>query len=432
MTTLAEAVGGSRRVIGGPFGSKLTTRDYVDTGVPVIRGGNMEHHGRWIGGEFAFVTEEKVERDLKTNLAFPGDIIVTQRGTLGQVSMVPDGLGHGRFVISQSQMAVSVDPKRAHPAYVYYYLRSPTFAEYSHHRTIQTGVPHINLGILRDAVTNFPSLSEQREIAATLGALDDKIEVNRRMAATLEEMARALYRSWFVDFDPVTARAQGRAPAHMGKTTAALFPDRFGDDGLPEGWEIGTLGDIARNRRDQVQPSAIDSETPYVGLEHMPRRSIAIGDWGVAGDVGSAKSRVGEGSLLFGKLRPYFHKVGLAPVDGICSTDILVVEPVEAVWSGLVLYVISSDAFVEHANATSSGTRMPRANWGDMARYEFAVPDRQIARAFGDLVTPMQERIVQSIHENRTLAALRDALLPKLMSGELRVREAEAQVAEAV
>jgi type I restriction enzyme S subunit len=288
----------------------------------------------------------------------------------------------------------------------------------------------LNMTTIRALPVPLLSLEDQEVIAATLGALDDKIEVNRQMAATLEEMARALYRSWFVDFDPVKARAEGRAPAHMDPATAALFPARFTDDGLPEGWAMGTLGDIARNRREQVQPAAIDPETPYVGLEHMPRRSIAIGDWGTAGDVGSAKSRVTEGSFLFGKLRPYFHKVGLAPVDGICSTDILVIEAGDPVWSALVLSVISSEPFVEHANATSSGTRMPRANWGDMARFAVCVPDRRVAGAFRDIVAPMHARIVQTMYENRSLAALRDTLLPKLMSGELCVREAEAQVEE--
>ena len=351
----------------------------------------------------------------------PDTLAISKSGTIGRLGILKDRMCGNRAVINIRPRQEVCDPR-----FLFYTLlenRGEIIA-----RAEGSVQKNLYVSALSSIAVPWRPLEEQREIAATLGALDDKIEVNRRMAATLEEMARALYRSWFVDFDPVHAKAQGRAPAHMDPATAALFPDRFGDDGLPEGWETGTLGDIARNRRDQVQPAAIDPETPYVGLEHMPRRSIAIGDWGKAGEVGSAKSRVSEGSFLFGKLRPYFHKVGLAPVDGICSTDILVVEPMESVWSGLVLSVISSSAFVEHANATSSGTRMPRANWGDMARYEIVMPDRKIADAFRDKVAPMHARIVQSIHENRTLAALRDALLPKLMSGELRVREAEAQV----
>lgn len=275
-----------------------------------------------------------------------------------------------------------------------------------------------------------PTVPEQREIASILGALDDKIELNRRMSATLEDMARSLYRSWFVDFDPVHAKMEGRQPAFMDEATAALFPDRFGDDGLPEGWTHGCLGDVAANPRTGVKPDQIDPSTPYIGLEHMPKRCITLGDWGSAGDIGSQKSAMSKGDFLFGKLRPYFHKVGISPVDGICSTDIIVVRPATPAWGAFVLSVISSDEFVEHSNAGSSGTRMPRTNWKDMARYETVIPSEEVATAFEAILAPARARIIEGVHEAKTLASLRDSLLPKLMSGELRVGDARNHIEE--
>jgi type I restriction enzyme S subunit len=280
----------------------------------------------------------------------------------------------------------------------------------------------------REAYICVPSLEEQREISTILGALDDKIELNRRMNATLEEMARALFRAWFVDFDPVHARAAGEAPAHLPPETAALFPDSFGEDGLPEGWRMGILGEVATSPRRGVKPADIDPTTPYIGLEHMPRRSVALDSWEGASKVGSQKSAMRRGEFLFGKLRPYFHKAGIVPVDGICSTDIVVVAPKKLEWAAFVLSVISSDEFVEHTNGSSSGTRMPRTSWKDMAAFSVAMPQRQAALAFEERCRPMRERILANIHESRTLADLRDALLPRLMSGELRVRDAEAMV----
>jgi type I restriction enzyme S subunit len=161
----------------------------------------------------------------------------------------------------------------------------------------------------------------------------------------------------------------------------------------------------------------------------MPRRCIALSEWGEAGDVGSAKSEMRIGEFLFGKLRPYFHKVGIVPVDGICSTDIVVVRPKSQPWAGFTLCVISSDPFVEHTDASSAGTKMPRTSWGDMARFEIALPPAVLPAAFDDIAGPWRGVIVANIHQSRTLAALRDALLPKLMSGELRVRDAERAVA---
>ncbi|HWQ39348.1 MAG TPA: restriction endonuclease subunit S, partial [Burkholderiales bacterium] len=296
-----------------------------------------------------------------------------------------------------------------------------------------SGQPLLNQDILNRIPTAVPEPAEQRAIAHILGTLDDKIELNRRMSETLEAMARALFKAWFVDFEPVRAKTEGRwrrgeslpgLPAHLYD----LFPDRLVNSELgeiPEGWGVGTLGDVADHPRRGVQPNSIEPDTPYIALEHMPKRCIALYDWGVADGLESNKFEFKKGEILFGKLRPYFHKVGVAPVDGVCSTDIVVVAPKSAVWRGFVLGHVSSVAFVEHTNAGSTGTKMPRTSWAEMARYTIALPPQAVARAFTERLQPSIDRIIAGIHESRTLAALRGALLPKLISGELRVKDAE-------
>lgn len=321
------------------------------------------------------------------------------------------------------------DRTKCDPRYFLYQYISPDYQRFLASRTVHGAT--VDRLLLKDFPFfefPLPPLAEQHEIASILGALDDKIELNRRMATTLEEMARALYRSWFVDFDPVKAKAEGLAPAFMDEATAALFPDRFGDDGLPEGWRRGRLSDVAINPRTGVKPEQIDPSTPYIGLEHMPRRSIRLGDWGTAEDVGSQKSAMRRGDFLFGKLRPYFHKAGISPVDGICSTDIIVVRPKGAEWASYVLSMISSDDFVEHTNAGSSGTRMPRTSWGEMGRYEVVIPPVPVVAAFEAALNSMRDRIVAGVHEARTLAELRNALLPKLTSGEIQVGTIKNQI----
>ncbi|WP_394415212.1 restriction endonuclease subunit S [Sulfitobacter sp. 1A12126] len=350
----------------------------------------------------------------------PGVIIGRSGASIGRISYVDED-----YWPLNTCMYVT-DFKGNDPRFVYSFLSTLNLSGHNS----GSAQPSLNRNYIYPIQIDVPNPPEQREIAAILGALDDKIEVNRKASATLDEMARALYRSWFVDFDPVHARAQGRPPAHMPPETAALFPDSFGDNGLPEGWIFGTLAGVASQSRQSVKPDQISPETPYIGLEHMPRKSIALPDWGTAADIGSQKSSIAAGEFLFGKLRPYFHKVGIAPVDGICSTDIIVIRPNALDWAGFVLSVISSDEFVEHTNAGSSGTRMPRTNWSDMAAYGMPLPSDTVAAAFEMIVRPWRERIVSGIHENRTLAALRDSLLPKLMSGEIRVGDARSQVEE--
>jgi type I restriction enzyme, S subunit len=291
---------------------------------------------------------------------------------------------------------------------------------------IQTGVPHTNLTILRNTPIILPPLEEQRAIAHILGSLDDKIEANRRMNATLEATARALFKSWFVDFDPVHANANGADPIGMDAATAALFPDRFEDSELgpiPAGWECGTLGDIADNPRRSVLPEEVPADTLYVGLEHIPQQSLALPAWGTVDDINSNKYQFEEGEILFGKLRPYFHKVVFAPISGICSTDILVITPNESVFHSLALLHLSSTPVIEYATRVSTGTRMPRANWKNLAQYPVVVPPCELLEIFNAIVFPMLIQIRENVHQSRTLAETRDALLPKLVSGEIRVGE---------
>ena len=165
-------------LVGGPFGSDLVSKDYVVQGVPVIRGTNMGH-GRWVAGEFAYVTFEKAE-SLVSNCAHPGDLLFTQRGTLGQVALVPKK-GYDRYLISQSQMKLTVDPTKADTEFLYYVFTSAEQQAYIRQNAIQTGVPHTNLGILRNTPLSLPSLSKQKAIAHILGTLDDKIENNRAL-----------------------------------------------------------------------------------------------------------------------------------------------------------------------------------------------------------------------------------------------------------
>jgi type I restriction enzyme S subunit len=318
--------------------------------------------------------------------------------------------------------------------FFYYLLRylRPNFVGIARNKQT-TGLGHVTKRDLENIEAAYPELPEQRAIAHILGTLDDKIELNRRMNETLEAITRALFKSWFVDFEPVRAKMEGRwrkgeslpgLPARFWD----LFPERLVQSELgeiPEGWEVGTLGDVADHSRHSIQPDNIEPGTPYIALEHIPKRCIALSEWSTADGLESTKFVFKRGEILFGKLRPYFHKVGVAPVDGVCSTDIVVVSPESHDWFGFVLGHISSSQFIEYTNAGSTGTKMPRTSWNDMARYGLTLPPEPTAQALNALVQPLIERMAASVHESRGLAALRDALLPKLISGEIRVTDTE-------
>ncbi|NGZ08179.1 MAG: restriction endonuclease subunit S [Nitrospira sp. LK70] len=412
-----------RAIAIGPFGSRMKADAYVAKGVPVVRGNNISDTRVFVD-DFVFVSDETAD-ELRSCNVFAGDLVFPHRGSIGQVGIIPDD-GTPRYMLSTSLMKLTCNRELVDPQFIFYFFRSAAGRHSLLEHASTVGTPGIGqpLTSLRSIRVPIPPIDEQHVIAHILGTLDDKIELNRRMNETLEAMARALFKSWFIDCDPVRAKAEGRDPG-LPKPIADLFPSRLVDSDLgeiPEGWEVGKLGDIAEHPRRGVQPNSIAPDTAYIALEHMPRRCIALSDWGTADGLGSNKFEFHRGELLFGKLRPYFHKVGVAPLDGVCSTDIVVVAPHAQEWFGFTLGHVSSDAFVEHTNAGSTGTKMPRTSWSDMARYTVVIPPQNVAKAFTSQIRPVVDQIIASIHESRTLAALRDTLLPKLISGELRVK----------
>lgn len=364
-------------------------------------------------------------------MLFPGDIYASLKGAtkdgkmIGSVARVPPSVPTGRLTQDTVKL-VFRDRDPVAETYLYWVLRAPQYRDYCAGHAMGSAVVALSR---RDFLSySVPPLTPLREmVTVLLDSIEERIELNRSMSETLEAMVRALFKSWFVDFEPVRAKAEGRDPG-LPRPLADLFPDSVEDSELgeiPSGWTVRTLGSVAEHQRRGIQADEIEPSTPYFALEHMPKRSVALSDWGVADGIESNKFEFKRGEILFGKLRPYFHKVGVAPTDGVCSTDIVVVVPRAPEWFGYVLATVSSDTFVAHTNAGSTGTKMPRTSWGEMSRYPVVLPTADIAGLFTAQVRTTIDRVIESIHESRTLVALRDALLPKLVSGELRVNDAE-------
>jgi len=304
---------------------------------------------------------------------------------------------------------------RIDKVFLFYLLKylKPNFAEIARNKQT-TGLGHVTINDLKNLEVRIPIQSTQQAIANCLSLFDSKINLNHQMNKTLEAIGQAVLKRWFVDFE--FPNENGKPYKSSG---GKMMDSALGE--IPEGWTIGCFGDIAYNLRNVVSPGSVESETPYIGLEHMPRKSIALGDWGYAKDVDSNKFSFSQGNILFGKLRPYFHKVGVAPVDGVCSTDILVIGTRQPEAYGLVLFHASSAEVVNYADMTSTGTKMPRANWNDLSQYKITIPPREIMETFTNIISPMVMMIIGNIHHSRTLGSMRDSLLPKLMLGRIRV-----------
>ena len=319
----------------------------------------------------------------------------------------------GRCAIWKEQCSSMMIQKALHrirphdclrPEFLYYFLFYK--ARTGHLSSLFTGstIKHLPREKLALVEVPVPPLSTQDQIASVLSAYDDLIENNRRRIQLLEQAARLLYKEWFVHL---------RFPGH--EHTQII-------NGVPEGWERKVLGDLCLEVRETVSPSVLEANTPYIGLEHMPRRSITLCEWGLAAQVTSTKHRFHEGDILFGKIRPYFHKVGKALIDGVASSDAIIIRPTSPHLLALVLMVTSSDAFVAvTAQQMKEGSKMPRADWKQMQLYPVPLPPNGFLRAFNDLIDPILKQLKTLAFANKRLGAARDLLLPKLMNGEVAV-----------
>jgi restriction endonuclease S subunit len=203
----------AKRTATGPFGSAIGAKHFRDAGVPLIRGSNLSQDvsTRLSDDDFVFVSEQKA-REFSRSEVRRGDLVFTCWGTIDQVGLLDHRAKHERYIVSNKQMLLTPDSSQADSLFLYYVFASPEIRAEIINQGIGSSVPGFNLGQLRSFELTLPPLPEQRTIASVLGALDDKIELNRRMNATLEAMARALFQNWFVDFDPVRAKLDGRAP----------------------------------------------------------------------------------------------------------------------------------------------------------------------------------------------------------------------------
>ena len=277
---------------------------------------------------------------------------------------------------------------------------------------------------------DVPPLSEQRAIAATLGALDDKIELNRRMCETLESMARALFRDWFVDFGPTRAKMAGTAP-YLAADLWSLFPDRLNEEGKPEGWEVLGLGDVAKNHSETMDLKK-RQKVIFVNTGDVSQGIFLHSNYSDAkGLPGQAKKKIEVGDILYSEIRPKNRRyafVNFDAPDHLVSTKFMVLRTISAVSPIHLYFLVSSSEAVEEFNTVAesrSGT-FPQITFDSIKHFPVTLANDEIMKAFSEILESIFKLRWESERENEALAETRDLLLPRLMSGELRVADAES------
>ena len=432
----------------GPFGSAISSKYFLDSGVPVIRGSNLsaDVSTRLIDDGLVFVSPEKAG-EFQRSLVNRGDLVFTCWGTINQVGLIDSRSKFDSYIISNKQMKLSVDPAKADQRFIYYVFSGPDKQAEILDNGIGSSVPGFNLGQLKRHEVLLPPLPEQKHIADCLETLDDRITLLRDTNATLETIAQALFKSWFVDFDPVRAKMEGRTPEGMDETTAALFPDGFETSELgevPRGWRESTLGELIELTKgcsykgDGLSEAegaymfnlgcfnahrvfASEKVKRYTG-EYKPRHSVQAGDLIIANtDMTQARDILG---------RPAFVPIGFDP--GFISHHVYKVtvrpewqEKARAIRS-LLFFALQESAFRERAIGFATGTTVLALPATAVLGSPALIPTADLLDVFDGAVQPIFEAI--SINEQRvtTLAETRDTLLPRLISGQLRLPKAQA------
>lgn len=371
----------------GPFGSQLHAADYVDVGIPSIMPTNIGSRLEVRTDSIACIKEADAKR-LEKYLIKENDIVYSRRGDVEKCAFITSK--QSGWLCGTGCLRVRIILPELFPKFCAYYLSTDDIKGWVSGNAVGTTMPNLNSSILKRLPLTLPPLSEQKVIAAVLSSLDDKIDLLHRQNATLEAMAETFFRQWFV----VEADTS----------------------------EMTTLSEFSINIKKNAKVEDLSRYNHYVGLEHIPKECITLSSWGTPDELESNKSIFSEKDILFGKLRSYFHKVVFAPMDGVCSTDILVIRPKKKEWFAFCLFWFFNKGVVEHSDLGSGGTRMPRTNWEILSKYEIPKPDYARIEQFNEIVSPAIQKITFNVTQIRTLEKLRDTLLPKLVSGEVRLK----------
>jgi len=395
-TTLGQV---STSIQTGPFGSQLHQSDYSEHGTPVVMPKDLSG-GRISTTSIARVSNSHVKR-LSRHKICSGDILYSRRGDVGRCAYASE-MEEG-WLCGTGCLRVTIDRKKADPKFVFYQLQTAKSIGWVEKHAVGATMLNLNTSILSQTPILLPPIHVQSRIAGILSAYDDLIENNRKQIKLLEEAAQRLYKEWFIDL-----RFPGyeNIPIH---------------NGIPDGWEKKTVEVLCVLSKKTISPDKVFPETPYIGLEHIPRKDFCLSEWGNSSEVSSNKYHFQKYDIIFGQIRPYFHKVGFALVDGVASTDSFVMKPLEKNW-GLFLMTVSSEAFVNYSYQTcKEGAKMPRADWNQMKNYTVLVAAENIQSKFESFIREIAGKIRALALQNKHLIEARDRLLPKLMNGEMEV-----------
>ena len=414
---------GKKGYIRGPFGSSLLRREMLDSGeFSVYEQSNAINDIR----EFRFFIDRNKFNELKRFAVRKNDLIISCSGTVGRISKIEVNPYPG--IISQALLILRANQEIILPDFLKYFLQSKRGQDEllnAAHGSVQVNIA--SRDIVEKIPIPCPNIKTQFKICKTLLAFDQKIKLIQKMNKTLEEIAKTLFRSWFLDFDPVRAKVEGRSTG-LSKEISDLFPDSFENSELgeiPKGWDIGNICSFSEKITERFKKDDDWSHEKLIDLSRMPSNSISLDSYGNGEELSTSVCKFKKYDFLFGSIRPYFNKAGICPFDGISNTSVFIMRAKNIYDRGFLYFYASSKNTFEKSVQYSGGTKMPAIKWDDFKEFKITIPNTSLRQSFSEIVNPMIDKIIYNIEEQKILMDLRDSLLPKLISGELKITDAE-------
>lgn len=420
----------------GNFGSLYPKiSDFSCDGVPLLTAKVINK------GVIDFNSAQKLTKEKADTLQYgfiqTGDVLLAHNATVGRVAVVPTLIE--RALVGTSLTYFRLDQSRLLPRYLAAFFESRDFQNQLAAVMGLSTRNQVPITAQRLLEIDVPSIEDQNKISTLIGSLDDRITLLREINNTLESVAQAIFKSWFVDFDPVRANMEGRPPEGMDEETATLFPDSFEESGVekkPQGWSSDTLSAIMRLHKGTVNPGA----APNVVFRHFSLPAYDAGQLPIVElgqTIKSNKTEVPENGVLLSKLNPHIPRVWLPSVvkdHSVCSTEFLPFVPQNGFTTAFIYVWLSSPSFTARIQGLVTGTSNShqRIKPDNILSMEAIIPPASVVEKFDGIVNGLFERVKANRMIGKTLADLRDNLLPRLISGQLRLPEAQAQVENAL
>ncbi|PMG66025.1 hypothetical protein BCU88_22510 [Vibrio splendidus] len=410
-----------------PFGSNLKNIDYTESGALVVQGKNIK------GRVFDWSDKRHVSIDKYTSIprshCFEGDLLFPKVGTIGKVGILSLCEGYDKYLLSTNTMRLKVDPTKADPYFIYYYFtwsKTVRLIQAMNSKSVQ---PVFNFTSLKKFPLLLPSMDKQRLASKVLKKLDDKIILNSQTNQTLEEMAQAIFKSWFVDFDPVKAKMNGEQPEGMDAATASLFPEKLVESELgliPDGWEVSTLSSLIQltggGTPKRSEETYWNGDIPWFSVRDVPSGSnvfVVDTDEKIT-ELGLNKSStklLPKGTTII-TARGTVGKLALVGTDMCMNQSCYGIRGKEV---GDYYNYFNLKQAVSTLQQNTHGAVFDTITTKTFDTYSLAFGGVELANKFDALIAPLLQKIEANVRQNIELSALRDTLLPKLLSGEIEL-----------